>query len=88
MILNDSNLFLPDEIFTGVPVDLIRDYNTLMVAITCGADIHPAEFEKLAESWLDRFHDNEDLNWCILAPTVHLVLHHGRYNLICEIVNN
>ena len=64
---------------SGVPADLIRDYNTLMTALTCGADISPSEFEVLAESWLDRFHDNEDLNWNILAPTVHLVLQHGRY---------
>ena len=53
-----------------VPVDLIKDYNDLMVALASGADIDPVAFEIDCNSWLDRFHENDDLNWCILSPTV------------------
>ena len=63
---------------SGVPVDLIKDFDTLVVALCCGADISPEEFEKKAEDWLDRFHGNDDISWNVLSPTVHLVLHHGR----------
>ena len=51
-------------------MDLIKDYNDLMVALASGADIDPVAFEIDCNSWLDRFHENDDLNWCILSPTV------------------
>ena len=54
----------------GVPVDLIKDFDNLVVALCCGADINPVEFEKKAESWLDRFHENTDISWNVLCPTV------------------
>ena len=54
----------------GVPVDLIKDFDTLVVALCCGADISPEEFEKKAENWLDRFHGNDDISWNVLSPTV------------------
>ena len=56
---------------TGVPVDLIRDFDALVVALCSGADISPIAFEGLANSWLDRFHSNENISWNILCPTVH-----------------
>ena len=60
------------------PVDLIRDFYTLITAIVSGADIKPAEYKALADSWLDRFH-NSSHNWNILSPTLHLILHHGKF---------
>ena len=48
------------------PVDLIRDFYTLITAIVSGADIKPAEYKALADSWLDRFHSNSSINWNIL----------------------
>ena len=47
------------------PVDLIRDFYTLITAIVSGADIKPGEFRDLADSWLDRFHSSSH-NWNIL----------------------
>ena len=55
---------------TGVPVDLIRDFNALVVALCSGAKIDPAKFEGLANSWLDRFHSNPNISWNVLCPTV------------------
>ena len=66
----------------GMPEDLIRDYNRLVIALTSTGDLIPEEFEKDANSWLDRFHANPDICWNVLSPTVHLVLHHGRLVLI------
>ena len=54
------------------PEDLIRDFYTLITAIVSGADINPNEYRDLANSWLDRFHGNPDINWNTLSPTVHL----------------
>ena len=51
------------------PVDLIRDFHRLIVAITSGADVSPIKYKELADSWLDRFHRNEFINWNILSPT-------------------
>ena len=55
---------------TGVPIDLIRDFDALVVALCSGADINPAQFEALANSWLDRFHSNHNISWNVLCPTV------------------
>ena len=77
--------FAHPEVFSrlsGIPVDLIKDYNRLVVALASGADLNPVEYEILANSWLDRFHANEDICWNVLSPTVHLVLHHGRSVLL------
>ena len=48
------------------PVDLIRDFYTLITAVVSGADIKPVEFRLLANSWLDRFHSNSSISWNIL----------------------
>ena len=63
---------------SGMPIDLIKDYNRLVVALASGADLSPKEYGILANSWLDRFHANEDICWNVMSPTVHLVLHHGQ----------
>ena len=55
---------------TGVPMDLIRDFDVLIVALVSGADIDPVQFEGLANSWLDRFHSNPNISWNVLSPTV------------------
>ena len=55
---------------TGMPIDLIRDFDALVVALCCGAKINPIEFEALANSWLDRFHSNPNISWNVLSPTV------------------
>ena len=55
---------------TGVPMDLIRDFDALIVALVSGADINPIQFEGLANSWLDRFHSNPNISWNVLSPTV------------------
>ena len=47
------------------PVDLIKDFYTLITAVVSGADIKPAAFRDLADSWLDRFHSSSH-NWNIL----------------------
>ena len=51
------------------PVDLIRDFHRLIVAITSGADVSPTKYKELADSWLDRFHRNEFISWNVLSPT-------------------
>ena len=61
----------------GFPPDLIRDFYSLILALTSGVDVNPFEFQEQANSWLDRFHGNPDISWNILSPTVHMVLHHG-----------
>ena len=54
----------------GMPADLIRDFDALIVALCSGADVSPVEFEGLANSWLDRFHSNPNISWNVLCPTV------------------
>ena len=63
-------IFIENIQIKGVPVDLIKDYNDLLVAISSGGDLDPIAFEADANSWLDRFHANDDLNWNILSATV------------------
>ena len=45
------------------PEDLVRDFYTLITAVTSGADVKPDEFRELANSWLDRFHSNSLISW-------------------------
>ena len=64
------------EIFseiTGVPVDLIKDFDDLLSAICSGEELIPEDYQAKADSWLDRFFANDDINWNIFSPTVHMV---------------
>ena len=60
----------------GVPVDLVYDFNVLLVALNCGDELIADEFQALCDSWLDRFHSSS-ISWNILLPTMHLILYHG-----------
>ena len=64
---------------TGFPEDLIRDFDTLVTALACGEQVDPVAYKALADSWLDRFFANKDINWSILSPSVHMILVHGAY---------
>ena len=52
------------------PVDLIRDFWTLLSCLTIGVDVSPTKFQELADSWLDRFHGNSFLNWNTLVSII------------------
>ena len=55
---------------TGIPEDLIRDFDKLVIALCSGADIIPSKFDEDAQFWLDRFHGNANISWNVLCPTV------------------
>ena len=55
-----------------MPYDLTRDYGFLLLALTCGDDIDPDEYQLRANSWLHRFHSNTEISdWHWPSVTVH-----------------
>ena len=72
-------VFSNEEIFseiTGVPLDLVQDFNYALAAINGEFFVDPDEFEIFCNSWLDRFHAS-DISWNQLSPTIHDLFHHG-----------
>ena len=55
---------------TGVPLDLVRDFNTLMMSLCQSHYVDADKFEALCQSWLNRFHRSE-IRWNQLSPTMH-----------------
>ena len=54
-------------------MDLIKDFDDLISAIVSGEELNPEDYQAKADSWLDRFFANDDINWNIFSPTVHMV---------------
>ena len=53
-----------------MPVDLVRDYSYLLIALNCSRDIDPDEFQLRANDWMQRFYSNDDLSWNWFSVTV------------------
>ena len=64
---------------TYFPEDLLDDYYTLLMALSCDSKVSPELFDAAANDWMDRFFSNPDLNWNWFSVTVHLVL--GTYSV-------
>ena len=56
-----------------MPVDLVRDYSYLLMALNCGKDIDPDEYQLRANDWMQRFYSNEDLYWNWFSVTVMII---------------
>ena len=72
-------VFSAEEIFsqiTGVPLDLVHDFNRLLAALNSNQYIIADDFEELCNSWLDRFHAS-GISWNQLSPTVHDMFYHA-----------
>ena len=39
--------------------------------------VNVPEFKKKCEDILDYFHNDDDLNWNLHSPSLHVLLHHG-----------
>ena len=56
---------------------MLQDLHFLLLALRCGKDIDPENYDVLAKDWIRRFHANPDLNWHWMSPTIHVLVYHG-----------
>ena len=45
--------------------------------LVLGHDLNPDKFQELADSWIERFHEETDMDWNWFSPYVHILLIHG-----------
>ena len=56
-----------------LPAELIRDMGTMIDALSSGYRLNADEFQKMADSWMDRFHTTyKTWNW--FSPYVLMLL--------------
>ena len=58
---------------TGVPVDLVEDFVTIVTALSCDHDVDPDLLEAFCNDWLNRFHASK-IRWNQLTPRDYIVL--------------
>ena len=56
---------------------LIRDIDSLLVAVNSREMVDVQAFRAKCTVILDYFHDDEELNYNIMSPSIHMLLHHG-----------
>ena len=62
----------------GIPQYIIEDLGTVWRTLACGMPIDSVKFGKFCSNFVEKFENDENVNFYLFSPTIHKVLYHGQ----------